>query len=526
MKNLSRREFGKAMIATASVAGLAAGYSGPTQGRIGSGNSPSPATDPQSGTDSVLAQIADYVDRFDIKSQEAYSTSRLSLLDSLACGFEALTFPACTKMLGPVVPGTRVPNGARVPGTELELDPVLAAFNIGLLERWMDYSDETPMGAGPDASHGGHPSDNVGGVLATADYLSRVRVAQGKAPLVMRDVLTSMIKAYEIQGVLGLDKSAVHFGLDNVWLAKVATAAVVTKMLGGNREEIVNAASQAFVDVASLRLYRDEPTWGTRKSWAGGDATSRGVWLALITLKGEMGYPTALTAKTRGVYDALFNGHPFKLQRPYGSYIAETVLFKVSFPVEYGIQSAVECAFKLHPLVKDRLNDIEKITLNTHGDMWTRMGVRQPQPLTNPAARDHSLQYATAVALIFGTLKGTDYEDRVAADPRIDALRTKMIVIRDKQYAEDYVDPEKLSRANAIQIQFKDGTSTEKVEIQYPLGHHRRRAEAIPLLMDKFKNSLALRFPVKQQEKILSMCQRQETLEATPVNEFMEAFMI
>ena len=527
LKSLSRRDFGKTVV-TGSLGAWAAGPISPARSMIAPEN-PLPADsllpDLQRGPDSVIAEIADYVERYEIKSEVAYSTSRLSLIDSLGCGFGALSFPACTKLLGPVVPGTVVPNGSRVPGTKFELDPVTAAFNIGLLERWLDYSDEAPEGTGPTASKGGHPSDNLGGILASADYLSRVRVTQGKPPLVMREVLTALIKAYEIHGVLGLDKSAIRDGFDNVWLAKVATAAVVTKMLGGTQLEIVNAVSQAFIDVTSLSLYRDQGTAGSRKSWAGGDATSRAVWLALITLKGEMGDPSVLTAKAGGIYDVLFNGRPFKRQRPYGSYIAETVLFKV-YPAEFGTQSAVECAVKLHPLVKDRLDDIEKIILSTHVDTWTRTELHGVEPLANTAARDHSLQYVTAVGLIFGNLRAADYEDRAAADPRIDALRAKMVVVFDKQYWADSRDPERLSRPNAIQIQFKDGTRTDKVEIQYPLGHHRRRAEATPLLIEKFKTNLAGRFPAKQQERILALCLDQKRLETTRVNEFMETFMI
>ena len=520
MKSLSRRDFGKT-VATGSMGGWAAGFSPLLGGGIAANPllMSSPTPNPRPGPDAVLVQIADYVEHFEIKSEEAYSTARLSLMDSLGCGLEALSYPACTKLLGPIIPGTVVPNGSRVPGTEFVLDPVEAAFNIGCIVRWLDFSDSDRAGA-----EGGHPSDNLGGVLASADYLSRSRIAQGKVPLVMRDVLTAMVKAYEIQGVLSLENGFNRVGLDHVVLVKVATTAVVTKMLGGTWEEIVNAVSQAWVDNSSLRTYRQYPNTGSRKSWAGGDATSRGVRLALITLKGEMGYPSVLTAKTWGFYDVLFKGQSFKLQRPYGSYVAENVLFKVSFPGELHGQTAAECAVKLHPLVKDRLDDIEKVTVSTQENA-IRI-IDKTGPLANPADRDHCLQYMTAIGLIFGNLTAADYEDRVAADPRIDALRAKMVVVEDKQYSVDYLDHEKHSVANAIQIQFKDGTRSEKVEVQYPIGHHRRRAEAIPLLVEKFKTNLALRFPAKQQEMILALCLDQKRLEATPVSEFMDEFVI
>jgi 2-methylcitrate dehydratase len=473
----------------------------------------------QPGPDAVLRQIADYVERFEIKSELAYSTARLSLMDSLSCGLESLSYPACTKLLGPTIPKTVVPNGARVPGTEFQLDPVVAAFNIGCMVGWLDFNDCLPRGA-----EYGHPSENLGGILATADYISQTRLARGVAPLVMREVLTAMIKAYEVQGVLALENSFHGIGLDQEVLVRVATAAVAAKLLGGTGEAVVNAVSQAWVDGSGLRAYRQYPNTGSRKSWAGGDTTSRAVWLALITLKGEMGYPSVLTAKTWGLFDALFNGQPFKVERPYGSYIAENVLFKVSYPAEANGQTAVECAVRLHPLVKDRLADIERVTIGTQ-EAAIRI-IDKKGPLANPADRDHCLQYMTAIGLIFGDLTAADYEDSVAADPRIDALRAKMVVVEDKQYSADFLDPEKRSVANAIQIQFNDGTVTEKVEVQYPIGHPRRRAQAIPLLEEKFKTNLARIFPSKQQERILSSCLDQKRLEELPVNEFMDAFVI
>ncbi|PZP56454.1 MAG: 2-methylcitrate dehydratase, partial [Azospira oryzae] len=379
--------------------------------------------------DQVLVDIADYVTKYEIKSQEAYSTARLCLMDTLGCGLEALGYPACTKLLGPIVPGTVVPHGAKVPGTQFQLDPVTAAFNIGTMIRWLDFNDTWL------AAEWGHPSDNLGGILATADWLSRTAVAHGKAPLIMRDVLTAMIKAHEIQGVIALENSFNRVGLDHVILVKVATTAVVAQMLECTHEEIINAVSNAWIDGHSLRTYRHAPNTGSRKSWAAGDATSRGVRLALMAKKGEMGYPSALTAKTWGFYDVLFRGQPFKFQRPYGSYVMENVLFKISFPAEFHAQTAVECAMQLHPLVKGRLDEIDRIVIRTH-ESAIRI-IDKQGPLSNPADRDHCLQYMVAVPLIYGRLTAADYEDDVAADPRIDQLRAKMECVEDKQFSQD-----------------------------------------------------------------------------------------
>src|ERR1700704_5194388 len=368
--------------------------------------------------DKVLADIADYVGKYEIKSTEAYNTARLCLMDTLGCGLEALEYPACTKLLGPLVPGIVVQNGARVPGTRFELDPVQAAFNIGAAIRWLDFNDTWL------AAEWGHPSDNLGGILATADWLSRTRIASGEPPLVMRDVLTGMIKAHEIQGVIALENSFNRVGLDHVVLVKVATTAVVSTMLGCTHDEIVNAVSNAWIDGQSLRAYRHTPNAGSRKSWAAGDATSRGVRLALMALKGEMGYPSALTAKTWGFYDVLFKGKPFTFSRPYGSYVMEHVLFKISFPAEFHAQTAVECAVALHTHVRGRLEEIEKVIITTH-ESAIRI-IEKKGPLYNPADRDHCIQYMTAVGLMKGTLTAPDYEDEAAADPRIDALRNKM----------------------------------------------------------------------------------------------------
>jgi 2-methylcitrate dehydratase len=468
--------------------------------------------------DQVMVDIAHYVNHYEIDSDEVYETARHCLMDTLGCGLEALGYPACTKLLGPIIPGTLVPYGAKVPGTSFQLDPVMAAFNIGAMLRWLDFNDTWL------AAEWGHPSDNLGGILATADYVSRKALAEGQSPLTMREVLTAMIKAHEIQGVLALENSFNQVGLDHVVLVKVATTAVATKLLGGTQEEIINAVSNAWVDGQPLRTYRHAPNTGSRKSWAAGDATSRGVWLALMALTGEMGYPTALTAKTWGFYDVLFKGCEFKFQRPYGSYVMENVLFKISFPAEFHAQTALECALTLHPEVKDRLDEIEKVVITTH-ESALRI-IDKKGPLTNPADRDHCIQYITAVGLIFGRLMAADYEDDIAADPRIDVLRDKMECIENKRYSLDYLNPDKRSIANAVQVHFKHGHPTEKVEIEYPIGHRRRRAEGMPWLEAKFKINLARRFPPKQQRTILQCCRDPQRLHATPVNEFVDMFVI
>jgi 2-methylcitrate dehydratase len=464
--------------------------------------------------DQVLVDIADYVANFTIESDEAYRTAHYDLLDTLGCGFEALSYPACTKLLGPIVPGTVVPHGARVPGTAYQLDPVQAAFNLGAMIRWLDFNDTWL------AAEWGHPSDNLGGILMTADWLSRNALAQGRAPLCVRDVLTAMIKAHEIQGVIALENSFNRVGLDHVVLVKVATTAVVARMLGLSRDEIVAALSLAFVDGQSLRTYRHAPNTGSRKSWAAGDATSRGVRLALIAKTGEMGYPSVLTAKTWGFYDVLFKGRPFRFQRPYGSYVMENVLFKISFPAEFHAQTAVEAAMQLHPLVRDRLFQIRRITIRTH-ESAIRI-IDKTGPLANPADRDHCIQYMVAVPLIFGRLTAADYEDNVAADPRIDALREKMACVEDPQFTRDYLDPDKRSIANAVTVEFDDGTRTPEVVVEYPIGHRRRREEGIPLLVEKFRINLARRFAAKQQQAILDVALDPARLAAMAVHEFVD----
>lgn len=474
--------------------------------------------------DQVIVDIANYVMDYDINSAEAYDTARYCLMDTLGCGFEALDYPACTKVLGPVVPGTVVPNGAKVPGTNYQLDPILAAFNIGAMIRWLDFNDTWL------AAEWGHPSDNLGGILAVADYISRKNVVEGKAPLTVKDVLTAMIKAHEIQGVMALENSFNRVGLDHVILVKLASTAVVTKLLGGNRQDVINAVSNAFVDGQSLRTYRHAPNTGSRKSWAAGDATSRAVRLAWITLQGEMGYPSALTAKTWGFYDVLFKGNQFKFQRPYGSYVMEHVLFKISFPAEFHAQTAVECAFALNTQVGSRLQtieqiaQIEKIVITTH-ESAIRI-IDKKGPMNNPADRDHCIQYMTAIGLLKGNLTAQDYEDEAAADPRIDALRDKMECVEKTEYTRDYLDPEKRSIANAIQIFFKDGSSSENIAVEYPIGHRRRRAEGIPELIKKFKINLARRFDAQKQAEILALCADQKKLEITPVNQFVDLLVV
>ncbi len=468
--------------------------------------------------DQLLVDIADYALDARIDSAEAYRTARYCLFDTLGCGLEALDYPACTKLLGPIVPGTIVPNGARVPGTPFQLDPVQAAFNIGTMVRWLDFNDTWL------AAEWGHPSDNLGGILATADWLSRTRVARGDAPLTVRDVLTAMIKAHEIQGVLALENSFNRVGLDHVVLVKVASTAVVTAMMGGTRDEVIDAVSNAWIDGQSLRTYRHAPNAGSRKSWAAGDATSRAVRIAWMTLRGEMGYPSALTARTWGFQDVLFKGRPLTLARPLGSYVMENVLFKISFPAEFHAQTAVECALALHPQVRDRLADIAKVTITTHESAIRIIDKRGP--LHNPADRDHCIQYMTAVGLIKGNLTAADYEDSAAADPRIDALREKMEIVEEPRYTRDYLDPQKRSIANAVQVTFSDGSSTRPVEVEYPVGHRRRREEGYPLLEAKFAVNLARRFAARQQATIRRACADAAALDAMAGDRFVDLFAV
>ena len=458
--------------------------------------------------DKLLTEIADYVLRAAPASAEARQIARYCLMDTLGCGILALGFPACTKLLGPVVPGAELKNGARVPGTRYELEPVAAAFNIGAMIRWLDFNDTWL------AAEWGHPSDNLGAILGVADYLCR----RGER-LTMADVLTAMIQAHEIQGVLALNHSFNRVGLDHVLLVRIASTAVATRLLGGSRDEIVNAVSNAWLDGGALRTYRHAPNTGSRKSWAAGDATSRGVRHALLARAGEMGYPSALTAKGWGFQDVLFKGRAIALEGALGSYVMENVLFKISFPAEFHAQTAVEAALKLHPIVAPRIADIERITIETQ-----EAGVRiidKTGPLANPADRDHCLQYMVAVPLLLGRLTAEDYEDEVARDPRIDALRDKMVVTENADFSRDYLDADKRAIGNAVQVWFADGTRTERVAIDYPIGHRRRRAEGIPELVAKFERSLATRFGAKQCAAIAAACVDQDRFEELPVEDFM-----
>ncbi|MFT3792171.1 MAG: bifunctional 2-methylcitrate dehydratase/aconitate hydratase [Rudaea sp.] len=485
----------------------------------------SPISNVRPKPDKVIVDIVDYVSKYKITSPLAYETARNCLIDTLGCGLEALEYPACTKLLGPIVPGTVVPNGAKVPGTQFQLDPVQAAFNIGAMIRWLDFNDTWL------AAEWGHPSDNLGGILAVADWISRNNLAAGKKPLTMKAVLTGMIKAHEIQGCIALENSFNKVGLDHVVLVKVASTAVVAEMLGLSREEIVNAVSLAWVDGQSLRTYRHAPNTGSRKSWAAGDATSRAVRLALIAKTGEMGYPSVLSAKTWGFYDVLFKGKPFQFQRKYGSYVMENVLFKISFPAEFHSQTGVEAAMTLHQELAKRgktAADIKKITIRTH-EACIRI-IDKKGPLDNPADRDHCIQYMVAVPLIFGRLTAADYEDNLAKDPvwgkRIDALRELIECVEDKQFTKDYHDPDKRSIANALTVELKDGTRLKEVVVEYPIGHKRRRKDGIPLLEAKFRTNLARRFPAKQQKAILEVSLDQKKLEAMPVNGYVDLYVI
>lgn len=481
--------------------------------------------------DNVLQTIADYVLTCRIDSEEAWDTARNCLMDTLGCGLLALRFPECTKHLGPMVEGTVVPHGARVPGTPFRLDPVKAAWDIGCIVRWLDYNDTWL------AAEWGHPSDNLGGILAVADHLSQKRVAAGKTPLTMRDVLEAMIMAHEIQGVLALENSFNRVGLDHVVLVKVASTAVTARLMGANREQVLSALSHAWVDGQSLRTYRHAPNAGSRKSWAAGDATSRAVRLADMAMRGEMGIPGALTAPQWGFYDVLFSKtnkdqalkpedkRQFSLPQPFGSYVMENILFKISFPAEFHAQTAAEAAVTLHPDVKDRLQDIDRIVITTH-ESAIRI-ISKVGKLANAADRDHCLQYMTAVPLIFGTLTAEQYEDGFhAANPIIDQIRDKMEVVEDERYTREYLEADKRSIANAVQVFFKDGTHTDQVAVEYPIGHRRRRKEGIPLLVDKFRHNLATRFPPQTCDRITGICQDRSTLEITPVHEFVDLFVI
>jgi 2-methylcitrate dehydratase len=458
--------------------------------------------------DSILTAIADYALNFEINSALAYETAAYCLMDTIACGLQALKYPACTKLMGPVVPGATLTNGARVPGTAYELDPINAAFNIGAMIRWLDFNDTWL------AAEWGHPSDNLGAILAVADYLSR-----GGKPVVVRDVLTAMIKAHEIQGVLALENSFNRVGLDHVLLVRVASTAVATAMLGGSRDQVINAVSNAWVDGGALRTYRHAPNTGSRKSWAAGDATSRAVRHALFALKGEMGYPSALSAKTWGFQDVLFKGKSLSLPQPFGSYVMENVLFKISYPAEFHAQTAVEAAMTLHGRILPKIGGIDRVIIETQ-----EPGVRiidKTGPLANPADRDHCIQYMVAIPLLFGRLNAADYEDRIALDPRVDALRAKMQVKENTTFTHEYYDPNKRYIGNAVQVFFADGSASERVQVDYPIGHRKRRAEGMPVLVKKFEASVAAHFSSKQSDSINAMFADRGALAAMPVSEFV-----
>jgi len=468
--------------------------------------------------DKVLVDIAEYVCNYRINSEEAWSTARYCLMDSLACAMLAMKFPGCTRLLGPMVPGAEMNGGARVPGTSYELEPAQAAFNLGVLIRYLDFNDTWL------AAEWGHPSDNLGAILTVADYVSRRNLAAGKAPLVMKDVLEAMIKAHEIQGVLALENSFNKVGLDHVLLVRVASTAVVTRMLGGDRDQVIDAVSNAWIDGGALRTYRHAPNTGSRKSWAAGDACRRAVTLALMVLRGEKGYPSALTANVWGFYDVLFKGQQFKFQRDYGSYVMENVLFKISFPAEFHAQTAVECAMQLHPKVQGKLEDIERITIETQ-EAGARI-IDKTGPLDNYADRDHCIQYMVAVPLIFGQLTAESYSDAVASDPRIDALRARMEVRENERFTLDYFDPEKRGIGNAIQVHYADGSSSERIEVSYPIGHRRRREEGIPVLIRKFQSAIGDHYSAGQAAKIEHSCAEQKSLESMAVPDFVASLVV
>ncbi len=468
--------------------------------------------------DQVLQDIADYVIDYKVVSEEALNTARNCLMDTIGCGLLALEYPNCTRHLGPIVPGTIVENGARVFGRSFELDPVKAAWDIGTIVRWLDFNDTWL------AEEWGHPSDNLGAIMALSDYISRVNIANHKSPLLIKDVLEYMIKAHEIQGILALENSFNKVGLDHVLLVRVASTAVATHMLGGNRDQIIAALSQAWVDGSSLRTYRHAPNAGSRKSWAAGDATSRAVRLAMMTMDGEMGMPSVLTTPEWGFYDVSFKGKEFSFSKNYGSYVMENILFKISYPAEFHAQTAVECALLLYPQIKEKLNEIEKIEITTH-ESALRI-IDKTGTLDNPADRDHCMQYMIAVAIIKGDLVAEFYEDTFhKKNPLIDDLRNKMVLKEDKRYSKDYLADDKRSIANALQVFFKDGSQTDKIEVEYPLGHRQRRHEGIPLLERKFLNSLEITYSKEHSDRIYSLCLDKEKIEQIPVNEFMDMFL-
>ena len=467
--------------------------------------------------DELLIKIADYALDYKVDSKEALSTARYCLMDTIGCGILALSFEDCKKLLGPYVKGTVVPNGVRVPGTDYTLDPIKGAWDIGAIVRWLDFNDTWL------AAEWGHPSDNLGGILAAADYISQQKLLEGKEPLTVKDILVAMVKAHEIQGVMALENSFNRVGLDHVILVKLASTAVISSLFELSKEETINALSQVFVDGQSLRTYRHSPNTGPRKSWAAGDATSRALQLVFLTMKGQIGYPSAITAPTWGFKDVLFKGNDFIINQDFKSYVMENVLFKISFPAEFHAQTAVEAAVILHPEVIDRLEEIERIEITTH-ESAIRI-ISKEGELNNPADRDHCIQYMTAIGLLKGDLVAEDYEDDVAADPRVDSLRKKMIIKEDKRYSEEYLEADKRSIANSIQIFFKDGSSSKKIEVEYPIGHRRRRNEGIPILLSKFKKNLMSHFDQNQVDKIIDFFSDFDEFQKRSVNDFMTLFV-
>ena len=467
--------------------------------------------------DELLVKIADYALDFSIDSSEAYSTARYCLMDTLGCGLLALNFPDCKKLLGPYVEGTVVPNGVRVPGTNHVLDPVKGAWDIGAIIRWLDFNDTWL------AAEWGHPSDNLGGILSAADYISQQNLSIGKDSLTMKQVLEAMIKAHEIQGIIALENSFNRVGLDHVILVKLASTAVISSLFGLSKGQTIDALSQVFVDGQSLRTYRHSPNAGPRKSWAAGDATSRALQLVLLTLKGQIGYPSAITAPNWGFKDVLFKGKDLIINQNFSSYVMENVLFKISFPAEFHAQTAVEAAVILHPEIKDKLEDIENIIITTH-ESAIRI-ISKEGKLNNPADRDHCIQYMTAIGLLKGDLIAEDYEDDIAQDPRIDELRSKMHVVECNRYTKEYLEADKRSIANSLQIFYRDGSSSEIIEVEYPIGHRRRREEGIPVLISKFERNLKTQFSSDRSKLISKICSSQENLEKSSVLDFMSLFV-
>jgi 2-methylcitrate dehydratase len=460
--------------------------------------------------DTLLTEIARYALANHDFGETTRATARRVLADSLGCAALASTHEASARLLGPVVPGTVVPHGARVPATAFELDPVEAAFQTGALIRWLDYNDTWL------AAEWGHPSDNLGAILAVADHLSR----RGE-PVAVADVLDAAVVAHEIQGVLALENSFNRFGLDHVVLVKVASTAVAGRLLGLAEDALVAALSNAWIDGQSLRTYRHAPNTGSRKSWAAGDASARGVRLALLAQRGESGYPSALSAPTWGFQDVLFEGREVVLPRTFGSYVMDNVLFKVAFPAEFHAQTAAECALLLHPAVRGRIDEIAEIEIRTQ-ESAMRI-IDKTGPLHNPADRDHCLQYITVVALLFGELTDAHYEGEVARDPRIDALRERCVVIEEPRYSADYLNPEKRSIGNSVRITFADGSTTERIEVEFPLGHPRRRAEALPLLRAKLLANLAAAYGDSRAADLAYLLLDEPDFDAMPAHELLAA---